>query len=742
MSWQIVSTKLYKPVARPQTVSRQRLLGLLDTGRSRKLTLVSAGAGYGKSTVVGLWAQDLANVAWVSLDRGDSDFVRFLAHVLASIQTITADFGSDIQAALLAPHPPSLDYLMVDFVNALAAFPEGVTLVLDDYHTLNNPDIDHALTLLIEQAPPHFHLILITRQEPALPLPRLRARGQLTELKADQLRFTEEETAEFLNNIMALNLSAATVATLAARSEGWIAGLQLAALSWQQRSSTHPSLTSISGSHHFIADYLFAELFAQQSTAVQEFLLKTALFEQLCGPLCEALLNLPAGQGQAILQMLQQANLFIVPLDEERCWYRYHHLLRDYLRTRQLDVAEQARLRGRAARWYAENGRFTEAVECGLLAEDWAWVMAQLSYLHGKLWAYHEVAQFRDWCLCLPPEQLAAAPHLHIHFVWGQLALGDLVTVRRHLPQLEQRAPTIDDPEWLGLLGIIQANETAEHDPQAAISLYEKALRQLPAASVAWRGGAYISFGLTLLQLDDLEQSQAVLEQAIAQNQAAGNVHGVIFCLYHLGEVQRQLGHLNQALATHERGLALATQADGSLWLIGAWSLLGKGQVLWQQQREALPLIVEAVQMGKRSHDHKLIVSGLLLLARVQMAHGYVDEAWELWQRAEVVAQKSQMRSLVKSVQVVKAELGQVDRAVMQTAVIRPTARQALIEPLSDTELVLLRMVAEGCTNRQIADQRTITLNTVKWHLKNIYGKLGVRNRTGAVAEGRKLGLL
>lgn len=739
---QIVTTKLFIPSSRPSLVPRQRLLDLLETGRERKLTLVSAGAGFGKSTLVSTWADPLPNVAWVSLDEGDSDLIRFLTYIVAAVQTVAADFGGAMREALGAPQPLPLAGLMTMFVNELAELKTAVILILDDYHTLNNADIDQALLFLVDHAPPQLHLVLLTREDPPLPLARLRVRQQLTEIRTAHLRFTLPEAVDFFNQVMGLTLSSDDVAALEDRTEGWVAGLQLAALSLQERGGSADLIDAFSGAHHLVRDYLLAEVIGQQSAEVQHFLRKTAVFDQLNGSFCDAILDLPAGKGQAILQQLQQANLFVVPLDDEHNWYRYHHLLRDYLRTQLNDVDEVARLRRQAARWYGENGRLAQAIENGLQAKEWPWVLAQLEPLSGKLWAYPDVAQFRDWCLRIPSDHLIAAPTVHLFFVWGQLTLGDLVTVRQHLPQLENTAEEVQDPEWLGLLAIIRANQMAERDPLAAITLYEEAHTLLPVASVARRGGAFISFGLTLLRLDDLERALSAFEQAIIHCETAGNVPGVVFSLYHLGETQRRLGRLDDALSAYERGLALATKPDGSLLLMAAWSLLGKGQILWEQQHRGLSSIIKAVQMGKQSNDHKLIVTGLLLLARVQMGNQRADEAWELWRRAQELAQTSQMQSLLGAAQQVKQALEAAATTVGNGQQSHPTARQVLIEPLSQTEKTLLQMVAQGYTNRQIATQRTVTLNTVKWHLKNIYGKLNVSNRTGAVAEGRKLGLL
>ena len=381
----ILATKLYVPPLRPDIVRRSRLIDRLNLGLSRtpSVTLISAPAGFGKTTLVSEWiatlTPDLVRVAWLSLDEGDNDPARFLMYFVAALQTIAPQIGAGVLAALQSPQPPPSETLLTTLLNEIAVIPDRVVLVLDDYHALDSKSLDQALTFLIDHLPPHLHLVIATREDPALPLARLRVRDQLTELRAADLRFTPAEAADFLNRVMGLNLSAEDIAALENRTEGWIAGLQLAAISMQGHQDATSFIKSFTGSHHFVLDYLMEEVLQQQSETIQTFLLRTSILERLCGPLCDAVLLDPSASGQETLEYLERANLFIVPLDNERHWFRYHHLFADLLRQRlqrssTLSTGKEKggvdELHRRASEWYEHHGPAAEAIHHALAAED------------------------------------------------------------------------------------------------------------------------------------------------------------------------------------------------------------------------------------------------------------------------------------------------------------------------------------------------------------------------------------
>src|SRR5437588_1426780 len=376
----ILATKLYIPRLRPNVVSRPRLIERLNEGLHRKLTLISAPAGFGKTTLVSEWVEGIERAsAWLSLDEGENDPARFLAYLVAALQTIAATIGEGVLGMLQSSQPPPPEAILTALLNEITTLPDHFVLVLDDYHVIDAKPVDHALTLLLEHLPPHLHLVIATREDPALPLARLRVGGQLTEVRAVDLRFTPSEAAAFLNQVMGLDLSAEDIARLSTRTEGWIAGLQLAAISMQGQQDTASFIKSFTGSHHFVLDYLVEEVLGQQSESVQTFLLRTSILDRFCGPLCDAVVLDPSVSGRAALEDLERANLFIVPLDNDRRWYRYHHLFADLLRQRlQQSTASSpedegggvAELHRRASQWYEDQGLEIEAFHHAVAAND------------------------------------------------------------------------------------------------------------------------------------------------------------------------------------------------------------------------------------------------------------------------------------------------------------------------------------------------------------------------------------
>ncbi len=378
----ILATKLYIPPPRAEIVIRPRLVERLNAGS--KLTIISASAGFGKTTLLSAWITDCGRpVAWLSLDESDSDLSRFLTYVIAALQTVQPALGENLLAALQTPQPPPIELLLTSLLNEISALPDDpstrgakqpqsgqrLILVLDDYHLLDSKAVDEALTFLVEHQPPQLRLIIASREDPPLPLARLRVRNQLTELRTADLRFTPAEAAEFLNRMMGLNLSEVDIAALETRTEGWIAGLQLAALSMQGQSDPAGFIKSFTGSHRFILDYLVEEVLGRQPGEIQNFLLYTSILERLCGPLCEAVLGTPPGSGQSTLEELEHANLFLVPLDNERRWYRYHHLFGELLRQRLGQPREFSNYHLRASAWYEANDDLAKAFHHALCGQ-------------------------------------------------------------------------------------------------------------------------------------------------------------------------------------------------------------------------------------------------------------------------------------------------------------------------------------------------------------------------------------
>src|SRR2546422_941396 len=420
----ILATKLYLRRLRPNVVSRPRLLARLNEGLHRKLTLIAAPAGFGKTTLVSEWVALIERpTAWLSLDEGENDPARFLAYLVAALQTIAANIGEGVLGVLQSPQPPPTETILTALLNDLTTISDHFVLVLDDYHVLDAKPIDHALTYLVEHLPPQMHLVIATREDPPLPLARLRARGQLTELRATDLRFTPSEAAAFLNQGMGLNLSAEDIARLSTRTEGWIAGLQLAALSMQGHQDATSFITSFTGSHHFVLDYLVEEVLQQQPESIQTFLLRTSILDRMTGSLCDAVLLTPSGSGQETLEYIERANLFLVPLDNERRWYRYHQLFADLLRQRLHqrsasstgdEVGDVTELHRRASQWYEDNGLEIEAFHHAANANDVARAERLIEGEGVPLHFRGAGAPVRNWLESPPPAGRNARPSL-----WG-----------------------------------------------------------------------------------------------------------------------------------------------------------------------------------------------------------------------------------------------------------------------------------------------------------------------------------
>jgi len=495
MSTPILATKLYIPPPRPKVVLRPRLSERLNEALHRKLTLISAPAGFGKTTLVSEWVAGCERpVAWLSLDEGDNDPARFLAYLIAALQTIAANIGAGVLGVLQAPQPPPIESILTVLLNEITTLPDNFVLVLDDYHVIDAQPVDNAITFLLEHLPPQMHLVIATREDPDLPLARLRARDQLTELRVTDLRFTPSEAANFLNQVMDLNLSAEDIAALETRTEGWIAGLQLAAISMQGHKDAASFIKSFTGSHHFVMDYLVEEVLQQQSESVQTFLLRTSILDRMCGPLCDAILLNPSASGQETLEYIEHANLFIVPLDNERRWYRYHHLFADLLRQRlHQSIASSTgdaesrvnELHIRASIWYEDNGLELEAFHHAAASND---IERTERLIEGKGIPLHfrgAVTAILDWLASLPTTVLNARPSLWWRYGSLMLVVGQTTGVEEKLNAAEaalQGAEADDKTRYL--IGRIAAARAVlaltRYQAETMIAESRRALEYLP----------------------------------------------------------------------------------------------------------------------------------------------------------------------------------------------------------------------------------------------------------------------
>ena len=570
----IVATKLYMPAHRSRIVARPRLIERLDAGLDGRLTLISAAAGFGKTTLVSAWVAGCGRpAAWLSLDEGDSDPARFLAYLIAALQTIAPSVGQGALAALQAPQPPP-EAVLTAVLNDLAALPDRLMLVLDDYHTVDAPAVDQAVAFLLQNLPPHLHLVIATREDPALPLARLRARGQLTELRAADLRFTPDEAAEFLNQVMGLTLSAGELAALEARTEGWIAGLQLAALSMQGRAETAAFVRSFAGSHRFVLDYLVEEVLLRQPDRVRAFLLQTSILDRLSGPLCDAVTG-QEGSG-SVLETLERGNLFILPLDDRRQWVRYHHLFADVLYTRLIE--EQADLvsglHRRASRWFEQNDLPAEAIDHALLGRD----LERAAALIERVWlpmdlSYQSAAWLR-WAQQLPDEVIRVHPVLCLGYAWALLNAGDLEASEARLrdaerwidpaPEAAAQMVVVDEATYQALPAAIASARaycaSAQGDIPGAIGHARQALALAAQDDVVRRAQATSLLGLAEYASGDLpaaERSLLAFQATARQSGDMASAQGITFIL---ADIWLALGRLRKAISAYQQTLRQAVK--------------------------------------------------------------------------------------------------------------------------------------------------------------------------------------
>jgi LuxR family maltose regulon positive regulatory protein len=643
MSTPVLATKLYKPPPRPRLVHRSHLIERLNEGLHRKLTLVAAPAGFGKTTLLGEWAAGCGRpVAWLSLDEGDNDPARFLAYLVTALRTIVPGIEEGTLLALQSPQPPPTETVLTALLNETATIPGDFVLVLDDYHVIEAKQVDDALAFLIEHLPPQMHLVISTREDPQVPLARLRARDDLTELRVTDLRFTPSEAAGFLNQVMGLNLSAEDIAALETRTEGWIAGLQLAAISLQRHKDPTAFIKSFTGSHHFVMDYLVEEVLQQQSESVQSFLLRTSILDRLCGPLCDAVLLGASASGQETLEYLERANLFIVPLDSERRWYRYHHLFADLLRQRLYqsagrDSVEQLHIR--ASQWYEDNGLEIEAFHHAVAAND---VERAERLMEGKGTPLHLrglVTSMLDWLGSLPKPVMDARPSLWAKYGALMLVVGQTTGVEEKLQAAETALQrTEENSKTRYLTGQIAAARATlaltRYDVATMLAQSRRALEYLPSGNRALRANANWTLGFAYMLQGDRIAARGALVEAIALSRSAGDVFTTILATIGLGVVQEADNELYQAAETHRHVLQLA--GDQPLQIIYE-AHLGLARVLyeWNDLETAEEHGRQSLQLARQYEN---VIDRFILcevfLARLQLARGNVDGAAAMLEQA------------------------------------------------------------------------------------------------------------
>jgi ATP/maltotriose-dependent transcriptional regulator MalT len=685
MSTPTLATKLYIPPLRRKVVLRPRLVERLNEGLSAgcKVTLISASAGFGKTTLVSEWVDGCGRpVAWLSLDEGDNDPVRFLTYLVAALQTlalrsprrgsggegIAAKLGAGVLGALQSPEPPPAEALLTALINEIAAISEPFALVLDDYHVIEAKPVDHALAFLVEHMPPQMHLVIATRCDPQLPIARLRARGQLTELRAADLRFTSSEAAEYLNPVMGLNLSAEDSSALESRAEGWIAGLQLAALSMQGKEDVAGFIREFAGDHRYIVDYLVEEVLQSQPEPVRNFLLRTAILDRLNGSLCDAVTG--NEDGSARLEALQRGNFFLIPLDDRRAWYRYHPLFADVLRLHlKAEQPDQgSALHRRASEWYEQNGSAEDAIRHALAGRDFERAANLVELAKPAMTRNGHTATLLGWLKQLPYPLLRTRPVLSVDYASALMASGDLGGVEARLrdaerwlvtpagmrerpeapaegtrPERSRRMVVVDREEYRRLPAMIAmiraAQALARGDMPDTVVNARRVLDLAPEDDHLLLGGAASQLGLAAWTSGDLEAARRMTADGMTHLRLAGYISPAIGGAIVLADIQIAQGCLHEAMTTYEQALQWAVApAAPSLAVQGAADMHVGMSDLHREHNDlnaATQHLLKSQALGELAGSPQYPYRWCAAMARIRQAQGDPDGALDLLDRAE-----------------------------------------------------------------------------------------------------------
>jgi len=761
----LLQTKLYRPTPRPDLISRARLCERLYAGLwtgdafGRKLTLIAAPAGFGKTTLILDFGREpqstIENLksAWLSLDEADNEPVRFLRYVIAALQSALPEVGREAASLLELGAPPALEEALAGLINEIAAADCLIILTLDDYHVIHHARIAALLTFLLEHQPPNLHLIIASRSDPALPLARLRARGQLLELRARDLRFTVEETAAFFTQTMGLELRPEWIAALEQRTEGWIAGLQLAALSMQGRADTQAFIQNFTGSQHFVLEYLVEEVLQRQPESVQRFLLETSILQRMCAPLCDAVTG-SAESGDALAD-LQRRNLFIIPLDGEHYWFRYHHLFAEFLKSHLKRTRADALpvLHRRAAEWFQAHNYPEEALHHAFAIPDYPYVSRLVVDNWRRVYHTGRLDTAVRWLESLPGDLLRQSPALGVAYCWTLFIRGDYDRIGAYLDDITQafdhmvatgKLP-VEHPEYNIISHQVVLLRAIVMRHQGAVAAAIKDIEQLLPAIAELReklGLTYMDMGLTACysQLgyayaaaNDFERADDYLSRVSSHARACDNFFSLAHATMEWARINLALGRVERAEDICRRELALAQQPAYANYPAFCLIELALADVLRVKKSwdEAESLLRQGLDTARRSGHAYYLAQGYLIAARLHHAQGKPVQAQEDVRQAEQIAASIHNRFL-------DGDIAQT----RQTLASKAAPAQQLIEPLSERELDVLRLICLGKSNQEIADELFVALNTVKRHANNLYGKLGVSRRAQAIMEARRLGLV
>ncbi len=634
----LLETKLYMPSPRPNAVSRPRLIDLLDRARNARLILISGPAGFGKTSLMAEWLSAKPNTAcWLSLDATDNDPGVFLGYLIAALQTVHPGAGRGVSPLLRSSQLPPVEDLVSLILNDLASVARDIVVALDDYHSITDPAIHSAVALFLERMPPQVQLAIATRFDPPFPLARLRAQGRMVEVRAGSLRFTPEEASSFLNDSMGLALPDDEVLTLAGRTEGWAAGLQMAALSLQGRSDKAAFIAEFAGTNRFILDFLIEEVLSHEPEEVRDFLLQTSLLERLCGPLCEHVADGELGvSGSEMLEGLERRNLFVVGLDEERKWYRYHHLfaevLQSQLRRVQPEIVET--LHRRASEWYESQGLADPAFNHAAAAADWPRAARLVAANWMPVGHTGRAATVLRWLQALPEDLVRSDPWLSTAFAWILWLVADIEGARE---RADEARALLDDPARAGMFappqGAVMSSGLASlrsllarqmGEVETALAAAEESIREAPEDMPLLKGLGFSAMGHSLGELGDTEGCVDSLRTAIPLLWQGANHFAAMAAAFSVAKNERLRGHLREPFElcrsllarTDDEGLA-GDPAVGALHL--GMALLSLEQDRLEEAKHHLEL---AEQLGRHAGLVDILVGYAATLARLKLAEG------------------------------------------------------------------------------------------------------------------------
>ena len=727
-----------------QRISRRELLESC-AGSPRKLTLIRAPAGWGKSTLLADWHElesEPRPFAWVALDGGDSDPVRFWTYLIHALRSLDPSAGEVSLSLLRAPRADVVRDVLPALFNELHALPQPVLLVLDDYHLVRSPEIDDGLASFLEHLPRTVSLVLSSRSEPALPLARLRARGELVEIDAQQLRFSEEDADLFLNTLHGLGLDRDDVTRLRELTEGWAAGLYLATLAIRDRTSAHDFIEAFAGDDRHVVDYLSSEVLAGLSDETRSFLLQTSVLERLCAPLCDVVTDRPGSA--RVLDELERSNLFLIPLDTRREWYGYHHLFRELLRHELMfeDPENVKVLHRRASAWHRDHGDPSEAIHHATAAGD----VSDTSELILRYWLeFRNDARLETllaWLDGLPPLTVSADPRLCLVRATTLQEVGRIAEAGEWL---DAAAEGVADGSFEADLAAVAAGVAASQsinqyflgDVRGMAETARPALDLDKGAPEYWRSALLTTYGVSRFLGGDGPAASVLLDEAVTSSETSSHSLAMIHALGWCAVVHAELGDLDRADRVLSAADALLRREPGLANYIGmSMTHVARGALLarrghWMEADEALARGTELARRGNAKLDH---CYGLLTHVRVRAA---LDDRGAA---ADMVAEARQVADACVDPGILPELIARADASPHA-----PTARATRTpydDELSERELVVLRLLRTELSQREIGESLYVSFNTVKTHVKSIYRKLDVATRPDAVSRARQLDLL